>query len=119
MDFLVEEEIEVIRRVIKHVDGPCLICDRETKYLKQIPWLGIEWLRRHFEPTARQRNVNAVRIGVAPYGRSMAVLEALLCDVCGAELIKVRWAASEERGAVLQRRAKRIARYQAAVAATL
>ena len=32
-----------------------------------------------------------------------------------AQLLKVRWAASEERGAVLQRRAKQSARYHAAL----
>ena len=115
MDFRVEEEIKVIRKVIKHVYGPCLMCDRETKYGNRIPRLGIEWLRKEFEPTARKRNFKAVQIGVAPKARSLAMLEELVCDSCRAGLLKVRWAASDERGAVLQRRAKRSARYHASV----
>ena len=82
MDFRVEEEIRVIRNVVKRVHGPCLMCDRETEYGNRIPRLGMEWLLKQFEASARRRNVRAVRIGVAPKDRSRAVLEALICEVC-------------------------------------
>jgi hypothetical protein len=31
MDFCVEYEITVIRKGVKHVSGPCLMCDREMR----------------------------------------------------------------------------------------
>jgi predicted HD phosphohydrolase len=71
-------EIRVIRKVVKHVYGPCLMCDRETEYCDRIPRLGKVWLAKQFEPDARRRNVRAVRIGVAPKARSLAPLEALI-----------------------------------------
>lgn len=104
MDFRVEEEIRVIQQVVKHFFGPCLMCDRETEYGNKIPRLGMNWLRKQFEPVARLRNVKAVRIGVAPKARSLAVLEALICKDCQAGLLKVRWAAASERDVALQRR---------------
>ena len=115
MDFRVEEELRVIQRVVKHFFGPCLMCDRETEYGNRIPRLGMDWLRKQFEPDARVRNLKAVRIGVAPKTRSLAVLEALICKDCHTGLLKVRWAAAAERDAVLQRRAQRSNRYHAAI----
>jgi|ERR1039457_3525664 hypothetical protein len=115
MEFRVEEEIRVIQQVVKHVHGPCLMCDRETEYGNRIPRLGMEWLGKQFEPDARVRNVRAVRIGVAPKAKSLAMLEALLCEVCHAGLLKVRWAAAAERDSVLQRRAELSNRYHAAM----
>lgn len=61
MDFRVEEEIRVIQQVVKHFFGPCLMCDRETGYGNIIPRLGVDWLRKQFEPDARERNLKAVR----------------------------------------------------------
>jgi len=84
MDFRVEDEIRVIQKVVKHVHGPCLMCNRETEYGNRIPRLGMVWLRKQFEPDARLRNMRAVRIGVAPKTRSLAVLEALICKACRA-----------------------------------
>ena len=111
MDFRVEDEI--IQKVVKHVYGPCLMCDRETEYGKRIPPLGMVWLRKQFEPDTRQRYVRAVRIGVAPKSRSLALLEALLCADCSAGLLKVRWSATGEREAELRQRAERSYRYHA------
>jgi len=113
MDFRVEHEIRVIRKVVKHVHGPCLMCDREIEYGNRIPRLGNVWLPKQFEPDARRRNVRAVRIGVAPKGRSLAVLEALICEVCQAGLPKVRQDASAERDAELRWRAQLSYRYHA------
>ena len=104
MHFRVEDEI--IQKVVKHVYGPGLLCDRETKDGKRIPRLGMVWLRKQFEPDTRQRYVRAVRIGVPNKGRSLALLEALLCAECSTGLLKVRWDASSERDAELRRRAE-------------
>ena len=71
--------------------------------------------RLKFQPTARQRNVKAVRIGVAPKARALRCWNRFSAHVCRADLLKVRWAASDERGAVLRRRAKQSARYHAAM----
>jgi hypothetical protein len=113
MDFRVEHEIRVIRKVVNHVHGPCLVCDCEAEYGDRIPRLGMVWLRKQFEPDARRRNVRAVRIGVAPKGKSLALLEALICEVCQAGLPKVRKDASAERDAELWRRAQLSYRYHA------
>jgi hypothetical protein len=113
MDFRVEHEIKVIRKVVKHVHGPCLTCDRDTEYGERVPRLGMVWLRKQFDPAARQRNVKAVRIGVAPKARSLAALEALLCDGCQAGLPKLRQDASTARETELRRRADLSCRYHA------
>ena len=110
MDFHIDEEIVVIRKVIQHVHGPCLMCDRETEYDKRIPRLGMTWLRKQFEPAQRKPNATAVRIGVAPHTKSLGPLEALLCETCRAGLLAMRWAASDERTTALQRRAQASAR---------
>ena len=44
MDFRVEHEIRVIRKVVKHVHGPCLMCEREIEYGGRVPRLGMIWL---------------------------------------------------------------------------
>lgn len=113
MAFFVVPEIRVIRKVVKHVHGSCLMCDRETEYGERIPRLGMNWLRKQFEPDARRRNVRAIRIGLAPKAKSLAPLEALLCDVCQAGLPKLRQLASAERDAEQQRRAQLSDRYHA------
>ena len=56
MDFRVEDEIVIVTKVVKHVHGPCLMCDRETEYGKRIPLLGMVWLRKQFEPDTRQQS---------------------------------------------------------------
>jgi hypothetical protein len=113
MDFRVEHEIRVIRKVVKHVHGPCLMCEREIEYGGRVPGLGMTWLRKQFEPELRRRNVRAVRIGVAPKARSLALLEELLCETCQASLPRVRLDASRERDAELRRRAQLSRRYHA------
>jgi hypothetical protein len=105
MEFRVEHEIKVVRTVVKHVHGPCLMCGRETEYGKRIPPLGMAWLRKQFEPDTHRRDVRAVRIGIPPKGRSLQILEALLCADCLARLPNVRRKSSNERDAELQRRA--------------
>lgn len=105
MDFRVEHEIKVVRTVLKRVHGPCLMCTRETEYGKRIPRLGMLWLRKQVEPDTHRRVVRAVRIGVAPKGRGLAILEALLCADCLTGLPEVRRNSSSERDAELQRRA--------------
>ena len=117
MDFRVEHEIKVIRKVIKHVHGPCLICDREIEYENRVTKLGMQWLRKQFEPDVRNRNVRAVRLGIPPKARSMALLESLLCGVCQAGLSEIRQGTAAERQKELQRRAELSARYHAAVEA--
>ena len=117
MDFRVEHEIQVIRKVIKHVHGPCLLCDREIEYEGRVTKLGMQWLRRQFEPDARSRNVKAVRLGIPPKARSMGLLESLLCSVCQAGLPVIRQGTAVERRKELQRRAELSARYHAAVEA--
>jgi hypothetical protein len=89
MDFRVEHEIKVIRKVVKHVHGPCLFCNREIEYEKGIP----------------------------PKARSMALLESLLCGRCQATLPVIRQETAAEREKVLRRRAELSARYRAAVEA--
>jgi hypothetical protein len=111
MDFRVEHEIRVIRKVVKHVHGPCLMCDCEMEYGERVPRLGMAWLRKQFDPDARRRNVKAVRIGVAPKAKSLAALEALLCDGCRAGLPKLRQDTSAERETELRRRADLSYRY--------
>ena len=113
MDFRVEHEIKVIRKVVKHVHGPCLLCDREIEYTERVPRLGMVWLRKQFNPDARRRNIKAVRIGVAPKTKSLASLEALLCDRCHAGLPKLRQDATAERETELYRRAHLSYRYHA------
>jgi hypothetical protein len=117
MDFRVEHEIKVIRKVVKHVHGPCLICDREIEYENRVTKLGMQWLQKQFEPDARSRNVKAVRLGVPPKARSMALLESLLCAVCQARLPVMRQETAAEREKELRRRAEMSARYDAAVEA--
>ena len=119
MDFRIDEEIIIIRKVIKHAHGPCLMCDRETEYGQRVSQLGMVWLQKQFEPAARTRNATAVRIGVAPHTKSLAPLEALLCETCRAGLLSLRWAASDERTLALQRRAERSARQSARTTAEL
>jgi hypothetical protein len=41
MDFRVEHEIRVIRKVVKHVHGPCLMCEQELEYGARIPRLSV------------------------------------------------------------------------------
>jgi len=113
MDFRVVHEIRVIRKVVKHVHGPCLMCQREIEYGSRIPQLGMTWLRKQFEPDVYRRNVKAVRIGVAPKARSLPLLEELLCETCEASLPRVRLDASSERDAELRRRAQLSLRYHA------
>ena len=113
MNFRVEHEIKVIRKVVKHVHGPCLMCDCETEYGERVPRLGMVWLRKQFDPDARRRNMKAIRIGVAPKARSLAPLEALLCDGCQAGLPKLRQDATAERETELGRRAQLSYRYHA------
>ncbi|MCL4393968.1 MAG: hypothetical protein M1482_04030 [Chloroflexi bacterium] len=117
MDFRVEHEIRVIRKVVKHVHGPCLICDGDTEYGERVPRLGMGWLRKQFEPDSRRRNTRAVRIGVAPKNKSLPLLEALLCETCQAGLPTLRQDASGEREAELQRRAQLSQRYHIEVEA--
>lgn len=105
MGFRVEHEIRVIRKVVKHFYGPCLICDSQTKYRNRSQGFKIAWLRRQFEPDARKRSIRAVRLGIAPKDRSLASLEALLCESCRVELPKIRRDAVHERDAELRRRA--------------
>jgi hypothetical protein len=70
-------------------------------------------LRKQFDPDVRRRNLRAVRIGVAPKARSLALLEELLCETCEASLPSVRLDASRERDAELRRRAQLSHRYHA------
>jgi len=105
MDFRVDHEIRVIRKVVKHIYGPCLICGNQTKYQNRIQPLKIAWLRKQFEPDVRQRSSRAVRLGIAPKDRSLASLEALLCESFQIELPKIRQDAGNEREAELRRRA--------------
>ena len=95
------------------------MCTRETEYGKRIPPLGMVWVRKQFEADTLRRDVRAVRIGVAPKGRSLALLEALLCAECLAELPEVRQNSSSERDAELQRRAAPSHHYRAKVGAEL
>ncbi len=115
MDFRVEHEIKVIRKVVKHVHGPCLICDREIEYENRVTKLGMQWLRKQFEPDARSRIVKAVRLGISPKARSMALLESLLCDTCQGRLPVIRQDTAAEREKELRKRAEMSARYHAAV----
>ena|SRR5437867_1879713 len=113
MDFRAEYEIRVIRKGVKHMSGPCLMCDREIHYSNQISYLGIGWLRKQFTPLARKRAIRALRIDVPPKNRSLRTLEALICPVCMARLPKLRQDASAERDAELRRRAQLSALYHA------
>lgn len=117
MDFRVEHEIKVIRKVVKHVHGPCLFCDREIEYENRVTKLGMQWLQKQFEPDPRTRNVKALRLGIPPKGRSMALLESLLCCMCQATLPGLRQETATERQKELRRRAEMSARYHAAVEA--
>lgn len=117
MEFRVEHEIKVIRKVVKHVRGPCLFCDHEIEYGIRVTKLGMQWLRKQFEPAARSRNAKAVRLGIPPKARSMALLESLLCATCQAGLPAVRQETAAEREKELRKRAEMSARYHAAVEA--
>lgn len=117
MDFRVEHEIKVIRKVVKHVHGLCMFCDREIEYENRVTKLGMQWLQKQFEPDARSRNVKALRLGIPPKGRSMALLESLLCAVCQARLPVMRQETAAEREKELRRRMEMSARYHAAVEA--
>ena len=114
MDFRVEHEIKVIRKVVKHVHGPCLFCGREIEYENHVTKLGMQWLQKQFEPDARSRNVKALRLGIPPKARSMALLESLLCGICQATLPGIRQETAAERQKELRRRAEMSARYHAA-----
>jgi hypothetical protein len=117
MDFRVEHEIKVIRKVVKHVHGPCLFCDCEIEYENRVTKLGMQWLQKQFEPDARSRNVKALRLGIPPKARSMALLESLLCDTCQGRLPVIRQETAAEREQELRKRAEMSARYHAAVEA--
>jgi len=117
MDFRVEHEIKVIRKVVKHVHGPCLFCDREIEYENQVTKLGMQWLQKQFESDARSRNAKALRLGIPPKARSMALLESLLCDTCQGRLPVIRQETAAEREKELRKRAEMSARYHAAVEA--
>jgi hypothetical protein len=117
VDFRVEHEIKVIRKVVKHVRGPCLFCDREIEYENRVTKLGMQWLQKQFESDARSRNVKALRLGIPPKARSMALLESLLCDTCQGRLPVIRQETAAEREKELRKRAEMSARYHAAVEA--
>lgn len=117
MDFRVEHEIKVIRKVGTHVHGPCLFCDREIEYENRVTKLGIQWLQKQFESDARSRNVKALRLGIPPKARSMALLESLLCDTCQGRLPVIRQETAAEREKELRKRAEMSARYHAAAEA--
>jgi hypothetical protein len=113
MDFREEYEMRLTRKVLKHVHGPCMLCERKIEYGDRISRLGKVWAEKQFEPDVRRRNVRAVRIGVAPKARSLALLEELLCEICKAELPKLRLDASAERDTELRSRAESSRRYHA------
>ena len=115
--FRVEHEIKVIREIVKHVRGPCLICDREIEYENRVTKLGMPWLQKQFEPDARSRNVKALQLGIPPKARSMALLESPLCDVCQALLPVIRQQTASAHERELRRRAEMSARCHAAVEA--
>ena len=117
MDFRVEHEIKVIRKVVKHMHGPCLICDREIQYENRVAKLGMQWLQKEFEPDARSRNVKAARLGISPKTRSMALLESHLCDTCEGRLPVIRQETAAGREKELRKRAEMSARYHAAAEA--
>lgn len=119
MNFRVVPEIEVSRKVVKHVYGRCLLCDRETEYGAWAGQLGIVWLRKQFDPKEHGRNQTAVRIGVARKDKSLGPLESLLCPNCQAGLPKLREEHSAEREAALRMRALRSERYDARMKAML
>jgi hypothetical protein len=49
MDFRVVHEIRVIRKVVKHVHGPCLLCQREIEYGSRIPHSAVPGLNSSWE----------------------------------------------------------------------
>ena|SRR5579862_1462001 len=114
MDFRVEHEIKVIRKVIKHVHGPCLFCGREIEYENRVTRLGMQWLHKQFEPDRRSRNVKALQLGIRPKARAMASLESLLCGMCQATLPRVWQQTVAEREKEMRRRAEMSLRYHSA-----
>ncbi len=113
MEFRIEEETVTIVKMVRHFHGPCILCDRETRYGNRLPRLGLEWLQRQFGKTLRERNQRSIRIGVVPNDKSLTMLEQLLCAECNSGLLKLRWASTDERNAALGRKKKQSNRYHA------
>lgn len=104
MEFREELEMQVIRKIVTHAYGPCLMCDGETKYGPRVARFGKAWVQKHFLPKARKRYLQSVRTAVPLKDRSVAMLEELLCATCQAGLYRMRQESAAERNALLRRR---------------
>ena len=106
---------ETTTTVVKQAYGTCLECNRDTKYgmrvLKLIIQFGQPWFEKEFQSERRSRNLEALHKGVAPKGRSLKVLEDLLCETCRATLLEKQWANTLQRDEELLRRARASSRY--------
>jgi hypothetical protein len=113
MQFRAMSEIVIVRKVVKHLWGPCLLCNQEAEYSRLVARRGEDFVRKHLAESCRPYRVKQLCTGLGGKKAGIEILEGLICEECRTKLPELRRGAAVEREDELRRRKEATRRYYA------